>query len=490
MKENCHREKNCESDVKTEPTEEINSGDVKCEIDEEVIKTEPIQNISIQKASLLSRFQRYDGGTQNFSTSDRIRSDPIGRKESPLQRKPRLNGLQNKTSSQSTLSQLRQYSSYSSEATGQNGSESRNELRKRPQSKVSNRERYSMANLFGPPTSKKQKVKAQSEAEGFFLGGSESDEDESQNIHEEFEKNDDRKTEIETPETSAEMELKDLVKKQKLFVEEGSEKEAILKDMLGREVFSCTICNTRVYDLKLHMRRVHSCQGPKFRCDICDKEYHSFKGLYLHRFNIHGDLFPYKCDLCPSEFKDNNEFKLHMKMHRGDLKTEWPCNLCGKKFKTKYILKNHLYNVHSDDKPWKCDICPATFKNQGNLRAHVMTHTGEKPFACEICDYRTVSQSKLDSHMFQHTKANKKHVCPICKRGYSEATTLKIHIRVKHANEDIGSNSRIGSQGETDWRESVDEDFGPLTANGQPFHWDVKTEIEELEDVKNEIESD
>ena len=131
---------------------------------------------------------------------------------------------------ESQKSQLRQYSSYSSEATGQNGSESRNELRKRPQSKVSNRERYSMANLFGPPTSKKQKVKAQSEAEGFFLGGSESDEDESQNIHEEFEKNDDRKTEIETPETSAEMELKDLVKKQKLFVEEGSEKEAILKE--------------------------------------------------------------------------------------------------------------------------------------------------------------------------------------------------------------------------------------------------------------------
>jgi len=53
--------------------------------------------------------------------------------------------------------------------------------------------------------------------------------------------------------------------------------------MLGREVFSCTICNTRVYDLKLHMRRVHGSEGPQFRCDICNKEYHSFKGLYLHR---------------------------------------------------------------------------------------------------------------------------------------------------------------------------------------------------------------
>ena len=35
MKENCHREKICESEVKTEPAEEIISGDVKCEIHEE-----------------------------------------------------------------------------------------------------------------------------------------------------------------------------------------------------------------------------------------------------------------------------------------------------------------------------------------------------------------------------------------------------------------------------------------------------------------------
>ena len=35
MKENCHREKHGESEVKTEPTEEIISRNVKCEIDEE-----------------------------------------------------------------------------------------------------------------------------------------------------------------------------------------------------------------------------------------------------------------------------------------------------------------------------------------------------------------------------------------------------------------------------------------------------------------------
>ena len=35
MKENCHREKHFGSEVKTEPTEEIISQNVKCEIDEE-----------------------------------------------------------------------------------------------------------------------------------------------------------------------------------------------------------------------------------------------------------------------------------------------------------------------------------------------------------------------------------------------------------------------------------------------------------------------
>ena len=96
--------------------------------------------------------------------------------------------------------------------------------------------------------------------------------------------------------------------------------------------------------------------------------------------------------------------------------------------------------------------------------------------------------------MVQHSKANKKHKCPICNRGYSEAATLKIHIRVKHANEDVNFGTKSRSQGQTDWQEGHGDDhFGPLTANGPnglPFNWDVKTEIEELEDVKNEIESD
>ena len=109
---------------------------------------------------------------------------------------------------------------------------------------------------------------------------------------------------------------------------------------------------------------------------------------------------------------------------------------------------------------------------------------------------RTVTQSKLDSHMVQHSKANKKHKCPICNRGYSEASTLKIHIRVKHPNEDVDMAMKSRSQGRADWQDRMREDeanFGPLTGNGvngQPFGWDVKTEIEELEDVKNEIESD
>ena len=69
----------------------------------EVIRT-VIPNFTIQKTSLLSRFRKNDGGSQNFSNfRSSERSDPIGRKGSPLQRKPRLNGLQNNTSVQSTL---------------------------------------------------------------------------------------------------------------------------------------------------------------------------------------------------------------------------------------------------------------------------------------------------------------------------------------------------------------------------------------------------
>ena len=50
--------------------------------------------------------------------------------------------------------------------------------------------------------------------------------------------------------------------------------------------------------------------------------------------------------------------------------TQFLCENCGKVFSTKRGLRNHL-KYHSDERPYKCDICGASFKVKGKAADHV-----------------------------------------------------------------------------------------------------------------------
>ncbi len=40
---------------------------------------------------------------------------------------------------------------------------------------------------------------------------------------------------------------------------------------------------------------------------------------------------------------------------------------------------------HIGEKPFRCDMCEATFSEKLHLVRHLTTHTGEKAFHCNIC---------------------------------------------------------------------------------------------------------
>lgn len=41
--------------------------------------------------------------------------------------------------------------------------------------------------------------------------------------------------------------------------------------------------------------------------------------------------------------------------------------------------------IHSDNKPYGCDICGQKFVQKINLSNHAKVHSGIKPFACPEC---------------------------------------------------------------------------------------------------------
>ena len=64
---------------------------------------------------------------------------------------------------------------------------------------------------------------------------------------------------------------------------------------------------------------------------------------------------------------------------------------------------------------WKCEECPATFKQKYNLNKHVKQIHGDR-----------------ERKYMQHIKKDKKVVCPVCAKEYTHSASLKDHIIKKH----------------------------------------------------------
>ena len=155
------------------------------------------------------------------------------------------------------------------------------------------------------------------------------------------------------------------------------------------------------------------------------------------------------------------------------------CHLCLKKFKKGYNLRQHLM-IHSNEKPFHCDICGKNFVQKSQLNRHLTSHklknqssknceeeisfeavtkSGRKIaiepqrlFKCQNCDFETASHPKWLSHShsqvfdcqncdkkFASEKSLKSHrkicettekdlQCSICQKGFSCQTYLKKHF--------------------------------------------------------------
>eukprot|EP01083_Nonionella_stella_P050556 134461_1 len=71
----------------------------------------------------------------------------------------------------------------------------------------------------------------------------------------------------------------------------------------------------------------------------------------------------FQCDDCPEYFPVSSMLLLHKRSHK---KIEFGCEICGKCFKGKHLLKKHLL-VHTDVRPVKCDVCNKTYSSLGQL---------------------------------------------------------------------------------------------------------------------------
>ena len=75
------------------------------------------------------------------------------------------------------------------------------------------------------------------------------------------------------------------------------------------------------------------------------------------------------------------------------------CLICCKSYKKNGNIIYHVL-THTGEKPYQCDQCPKSFTTSSQLNLHIKMHNGEKAFNCKYC----TKSFYLNSHLLDHER--------------------------------------------------------------------------------------
>eukprot|EP00092_Neocalanus_flemingeri_P025724 GFUD01027888.1.p1 GENE.GFUD01027888.1~~GFUD01027888.1.p1 ORF type:complete len:423 (+),score=69.54 GFUD01027888.1:168-1436(+) len=170
-----------------------------------------------------------------------------------------------------------------------------------------------------------------------------------------------------------------------------------------------------------------STQRETYRCVEagCDSQLFSSYRLFRDHYIMLHDKFPLECLICGKRYKEKHSLQNHLETHSGEEK--YPCEVCQKRFKTKErllvhrqlhqgrrffcdcgfkarcqrSLRKHMVMKHGQRR-FGCTFCIKAFASRQNLEAHARIHTGETPWECYLCD----SKFNRIHHFRQHLSTN------------------------------------------------------------------------------------
>ena len=137
--------------------------------------------------------------------------------------------------------------------------------------------------------------------------------------------------------------------------------------------YECSYCLkefVKILNFGNHIKKDHE-NIKDHKCDSCDKIFEGDVNKFIehirttHKKNNDID-FNAKCETCGKVFtKSKKVFEKHLKSHEQRL----DCELCGKIFRNKLVLKRHIRHVHEKLKPHICDVCGKAFTEKTWLRS-------------------------------------------------------------------------------------------------------------------------
>ncbi|XP_068598147.1 zinc finger E-box-binding homeobox 2-like [Brachionichthys hirsutus] len=114
-------------------------------------------------------------------------------------------------------------------------------------------------------------------------------------------------------------------------------------------------------------------------CPVCHRMYEQGASLRDHvRYCQEGEGSPVSCPFCGYTATHRAQMDRHLALHNQTAITldqavesrKFKCLQCGKAFKYKHHLKEHL-RIHSGEKPYECSNCKKRFSHSGSYSSHL-----------------------------------------------------------------------------------------------------------------------
>ena len=165
---------------------------------------------------------------------------------------------------------------------------------------------------------------------------------------------------------------------------------------------------------------------PGYECELCGKVFKRKSVLLKHEKN-HAENKVFRCDVCGQEFSELEELAFH---RTNCEENYYKCQICGKLFGTKFILKCHM-ETHTNEKSYMCEVCGTRFKHARSLTTHKRMHTGKNNCTCEVCGKVFIRPNDLVVHRRTHT-GERPYECHICHRAFKQKAHVEKHKETIH----------------------------------------------------------
>ncbi|KYO31676.1 POZ-, AT hook-, and zinc finger-containing protein 1 isoform B [Alligator mississippiensis] len=172
-------------------------------------------------------------------------------------------------------------------------------------------------------------------------------------------------------------------------------------------------------------------------CEICGKIFRDVYHLNRHKLSHSGEK-PYSCPVCGLRFKRKDRMSYHVRSHDGSVGKPYICQSCGKGFSRPDHLNGHIKQVHTSERPHKCQLLSVATEEENNLMLQENgSHHGissetstaiEKLNLQETCNASFATRDRLRSHLACHED---KVPCQVCGK-YLRAAYMADHLK-KHS---------------------------------------------------------